>query len=242
MTTLPAVLFIGRQDDCEGAICALRQSLSACLEIVGSPAEAVSSLRRQSWPLVVFSLSPSVAEACELARTFGSMDLPHAIGARWGVLPFELGGGDGAAAAALARSSGLDFVLPASGTGPEWQQALRSVLTGADGSFDENALIERMMGNQQLARLVVHAFLLDVPQQLVALEQALAMGDARTSARAAHSIRGAAANAGSDGLVPLARKLEEALNAGDLDFGRRLLPELAGSFSSLRPRLERFCS
>ncbi|MFO0341091.1 MAG: Hpt domain-containing protein, partial [Acidobacteriota bacterium] len=158
------------------------------------------------------------------------------------LLPYGLGRNDQNEAAKLARSIGLDRVLPASAKGVEWQAALASLGPLAFAQFDEGALIERLLGNEQLARLVVNAFLLDVPAQLLLLEQALDAGDIASSARAAHSIRGAAANAGSDSLVPIARQIEQALNNGDIVFGKELLPELAGRFLSLRPRLERFCS
>ncbi|MBZ2183591.1 MAG: Hpt domain-containing protein [Bryobacter sp.] len=239
MVSLVTVLLIGPEDACPSAVEFLRKSIPARIETARTPAEAVSSLLRRSWPLVVLYLGPTITESLELARTLSGIGSP---GPRWGLLPYGLGRNDQNEAAKLARSIGLDRVLPASAKGVEWQAALASLGPLAFAQFDEGALIERLLGNEQLARLVVNAFLLDVPAQLLLLEQALDAGDIASSARAAHSIRGAAANAGSDSLVPIARQIEQALNNGDIVFGKELLPELAGRFLSLRPRLERFCS
>jgi HPt (histidine-containing phosphotransfer) domain-containing protein len=107
--------------------------------------------------------------------------------------------------------------------------------------FDAEDLIDRMMGNEELARRIVGVFLEDVPLQLLALQQALATHDATASSRIAHSIRGAASNAGGESLVELARGIEQASNEGQFDQVSELVPQLEDRFVQLKPLLEEFC-
>ena len=107
--------------------------------------------------------------------------------------------------------------------------------------FDAEDLIDRMMGNEALAKQIVGIFLEDVPRQLLALSEALGAEDSQKTGRIAHSIRGAAANAGGGALVALSRAIEEASGEGKLSEVRPLLVDLETRFSELRPELEKFC-
>jgi HPt (histidine-containing phosphotransfer) domain-containing protein len=57
---------------------------------------------------------------------------------------------------------------------------------------------------------------------------------------AAHTIKGAAANAGGVSLQKLAGKLEKLGEAGALARASELLPELAATFRSVKPVMESF--
>ena len=128
---------------------------------------------------------------------------------------------------------------------------LRAVGTGTtpqgaenhDGAnFDAEDLVERLMGNQDLAIRVAGAFLDSMPQQLAALADAIAGSDAEATRLLAHSIRGAAANVGGETVREIALKLENLGESGATEAAREILPELAARFESLKPAILRFCN
>jgi HPt (histidine-containing phosphotransfer) domain-containing protein len=90
-----------------------------------------------------------------------------------------------------------------------------------------------MMGDKALAAIVLNAFLDDVPRQMAVLKQALAINDAPTAGRQAHTIKGAAANAGGERLRQLADAMEHSADAGDLEAVRRSIPVLEAGFQQL---------
>jgi CheY-like chemotaxis protein len=107
--------------------------------------------------------------------------------------------------------------------------------------FDQDDLLERLGGNENLARRVVGGFLNDTPRQLELLARAIGGGDTETARRAAHSIKGSAANVGGRQLRELAWKLEQLGHAGDLHPAPAMLEELAASFARTRGPMEQFC-
>ncbi len=106
--------------------------------------------------------------------------------------------------------------------------------------FDADDLVERMMGNEDLARRIARSFVDSMPGQLAALADAIGRSDPRGTMLAAHTIKGAAANAGGVSLQKLAGKLEKLAEAGALARASELLPELAATFRSVKPVMESF--
>ena len=107
--------------------------------------------------------------------------------------------------------------------------------------FDADDLIDRLMGNEDLAKRVAGAFLDSMPQMLTALANGINSFDAEATRLAAHSIKGVAANVGTDGVRDLASKLESLGANGSLASAAEILPELAATFQSLKPVIQRFC-
>ena len=107
--------------------------------------------------------------------------------------------------------------------------------------FEPEDLLERLSGNEPLARRVVTRFLGDVPEQLAVLARAVENADSEAAHRAAHSIKGAAANAGGPRVREAAWKLEQLGRDSDWAAAAAMLPELAACFESVRPLMERFC-
>jgi len=92
--------------------------------------------------------------------------------------------------------------------------------------FDAQSLIERLLGDRELARSVAEGFVADLPQLLAGLERHVAAGDPAAAGRQAHAIKGAAANVGAESINALAYALEQAGQAGELDPFREALPTL----------------
>jgi two-component system sensor histidine kinase/response regulator len=105
--------------------------------------------------------------------------------------------------------------------------------------FDEAGLIERMMGDRELARSIVGTFLVDIPKQLAALESQLKASDTAAAARQAHRIKGAAASVSAGALQKLALEIEEAASAGHLKAMAARFPELQREFHLARERMRK---
>jgi two-component system, sensor histidine kinase and response regulator len=113
--------------------------------------------------------------------------------------------------------------------------------SAVEDRFDADDLIERLMGNKALAKRVAEAFVNNMPQELLALSTAIRNSDSEAIVIAAHSIKGAAANAAGTVVSDLAAKLENLGRAGDIHSAAEILPELHAEFQSLKPAIERFC-
>jgi len=107
-------------------------------------------------------------------------------------------------------------------------------------TFDRAGLVARLMGNRELARLVVGEFLADIPKQIEALKHSLAVGETGDAIRLAHSIKGASANVGGELLRPLALELEKAGQAGDVDAMATGVPLLELEFARLKEAMHDF--
>jgi PAS domain S-box-containing protein len=119
-----------------------------------------------------------------------------------------------------------------------WLPGLPAAAEPAQAVFDEESLLNRLLGDRQLAGQVVKGFLEDFPSQLNNLRKRLDAADAQGAALQAHRLGGAAAAVSAGGLRALAQAMERAGTGGKLeDFGT-LLPRTAGEFERLKTSLE----
>ncbi len=140
-----------------------------------------------------------------------------------------------ALADALDRWLPSDDVTPAAmvPAGPR-----RTVPAGAGDAaapaFDSAGMMDRLMGDQDLARIVVDGFLEDAPRLVQGLRDALAAGDGEVAVRQAHTIKGASATVGGEALRAVALRMERAGSAGDFEAVTARLPELESELDRLR--------
>ncbi len=99
--------------------------------------------------------------------------------------------------------------------------------------FDRNTLVERLMGDEELADGVLSIFLEDAPKQIAGLKEALEKGDAPVLHRRAHTIKGAAANVSALMLQEVALRMERLGEEGDLEGAAALLPALEEALEAL---------
>jgi PAS domain S-box-containing protein len=104
--------------------------------------------------------------------------------------------------------------------------------------FDEDALVERLMGDHELAHDVLRGFLDDLPRQIVTLELTLAENDLALATRQAHTIKGAASTVSAEALRQLAAAIEAAGRAADLPTMKALVPGLRPRFEALKTSIE----
>ena len=107
--------------------------------------------------------------------------------------------------------------------------------------FDQADFVERLMGNEDLARRIIRRFIEDMPKQIALLAKAVENRDAQAVRLVAHSIKGAADNVGGMEMRQVAWTLEQTGSAGDLVAAAAALPALSASFKRVTPIVEKFC-
>ena len=103
--------------------------------------------------------------------------------------------------------------------------------------FDSEALLNRLMGDRQVAGRIVKGFLEEVPSQLDELRKRLVEADAPGARLLAHALKGSAATVSAVSLHAIALQLERAADAGRLDRFGELLFRAAQEFERLKGAL-----
>ncbi len=104
--------------------------------------------------------------------------------------------------------------------------------------WDRTDLLERLMGDEELARTILDGFLVDIPRQTQALRSFLEAGDAPGAERQAHTIKGASATVGGEALREAAFEMEQAARTGDLEAVWALLEKLETRFEEFKKAIE----
>ena len=103
--------------------------------------------------------------------------------------------------------------------------------------FDEADLLSRLIGDRQLADIVIKGFVEDCPSLLNHLRMRLDEKDGPGAARQAHCLQGAAAAVSAGSLHALARTMEQAGKAAEWDDFGELLPRAAEEFEQIKSAL-----
>lgn len=101
-----------------------------------------------------------------------------------------------------------------------------AVDTGTDDGFSIDILVERLDGDEEIAREVAIAFVDSSRELLQGLEGAITDERADAVRLNAHSIKGAAANIGANALAETAAVIEDAGRDGRLEPAIQVLPQL----------------
>ena len=104
--------------------------------------------------------------------------------------------------------------------------------------FDRVSLLERLLGDEELANAILVGFLEDIPRKFTALKKALDDSDASSVQLQAHTIKGASANVGAVALKEIAHHIEVACEAGDLVEVESLVPQLDKQFEVLKKLIQ----
>jgi PAS domain S-box-containing protein len=107
--------------------------------------------------------------------------------------------------------------------------------------FEIPALLRRLMGDRDLAVVVLKAFLEDAPLQFEHLRARLAEQDPPGVRLYAHALKGAAANVGGEALRHAACAIENAADARDLAAVAAGLPALEAKLLELKLAIEEEC-
>jgi PAS domain S-box-containing protein len=112
---------------------------------------------------------------------------------------------------------------------------------GMDGGavFDYEKMLERMLGDEVLAKTVMGAFLDEMPGLVETLDRSVRDGDPHGIELYAHSIKGAAANFSMERLRGVAGGIETAGKNGALAVAHAALPDLELEFQAALSEVER---
>jgi PAS domain S-box-containing protein len=232
------------------------QKLGLCADAVGNGAEAVELLRFVPYDLVLMDMQmPEMdgLEATRIIRNAQSAVLNHRVP----VIAMTANSMQGDRQRCLA--AGMDDYV----SKPVSPQALAEALNTwlpkespekrSDGSvgetsvsesvseipiFDRAELVDRLLGDEELADSILTRFVETTTQQIESLRQALNSGDSAAAKHIAHSIKGAASNVGGERLQREASELEQAAHAGDLSAARGRLAELQAQFERMKEAIQ----
>lgn len=104
--------------------------------------------------------------------------------------------------------------------------------------FDQQALIERIDGDEELLETILEMFVENIPDRLDAIKTAIDNNDITLLKREAHSLKGAAATISADRITELAQQLEELKINGNLSKVKSILALLYLEFEQLKTTLE----
>ncbi|MFH1114901.1 MAG: PAS domain S-box protein [Pseudomonadota bacterium] len=100
--------------------------------------------------------------------------------------------------------------------------------------WNKAGMMERLMGDEDLAKEIVEAFLKDVPTQIEMLRQCVEQGDVVDVESRIHTLKGVSANVGGEDLWESAFQLEKAMKMGDSAAALERMTELEVRFGHLR--------
>lgn len=117
---------------------------------------------------------------------------------------------------------------------------VRSMDPGARPIIDYDVSLARLGGSRELFDMLVKLYLEDSAKQHQELQDALAARDARRLVRAAHTLKGLAANFEARAAVDAALQVETAARNGDWDRILAARPALVEAFGRLDQALADF--
>ena len=121
-------------------------------------------------------------------------------------------------------SAMIEKWLPSRSSTPSPQAA--RVAAPTTDLFDRDGLLDRLTGDEDLAREIIDEYLTQTQHGIAGLKRDLDNGDAPLVRRGAHTIKGASATVGAVSLQAMAGRIEMAAATGDLDTSASLIAQL----------------
>ena len=104
--------------------------------------------------------------------------------------------------------------------------------------WDRHKMMERLLDDKDLAKMIQDRFLADIPQRIQELKAFLESGDVSGVEFQAHTINGASANMGGERLRAVASEMENAAIAHDLTAASSFMNELERQFDRLKEEMQ----
>ncbi len=118
------------------------------------------------------------------------------------------------------------------------QTAGPTVSEPAAAIFDSEVFLKRLMGDRQLAGVILKGFLADFPSQMNHLRKCLVESNGSGVRLQAHTLKGSAATVSAGALCAIALEMERASGAGELDQVSELLPRAVEEFEAFKSALQ----
>ncbi|MFZ4774325.1 MAG: response regulator [Terrimicrobiaceae bacterium] len=237
------------EDNTTNRIIAIKmiEKLGHAADAVGNGREAVESLRRMPYDIVIMDCQMPVMDGFEATR----MIRDPSSGVRNPQIPIialtaHAMKGD----RELCLEAGMDDYLtkpvhPAElaatiercnpGRFPASEPAPAPLSRGMEDlqDFDLPGYLDRTMNDRELATEIAEAFLADAPILFSQLSAAIAEGNAEAAGKFAHTLKGSCANMGGDVLSHIAAQMQTAGKERNLSLLRQLLPAAETSLQVL---------
>ena len=120
----------------------------------------------------------------------------------------------------------LEKWLPHNDDKPVAASDSSSVPVKTSAIFDYDGMMERLMDDEELAKMITDIFIDDIPKRIDALKQAILVFDSKNSELQSHSMKGAAGNIGTNQFLNVAAEIEKASRCEDFTTISALIPEL----------------
>jgi CheY-like chemotaxis protein len=224
------------------------EKLGYCADTVVDGAAAVEALREGAYDLVLMDCEMPVMDGYEATAMIRQLNIPripiiavtaHAMPGdrdkclRAGMDDFLSKPVDiHQLSAVLAKWSQKGFLRPAVGTAEP--PHIEPMVTG----FDRAALLERLMGDRELAQLIVNGFLADFPTRWNDLRLRLAERDQPGARMLAHTLKGSSATVSATTVSAICLQMEVAAANGQLDHCGELLARVGEEFARFKSTLE----
>jgi CheY-like chemotaxis protein len=172
----------------------------------GNGREAIERLEQEHFDLILMDVEMAEVDGYEATATIRRKEAT--TGAHIPIIAMTARALKGDRERCLA--AGMDDYVSKPIRPEELFAAVERLLPGAARAvtFDENALRERLSGDDELMTDVIRVFLEDLPVRLAAIEAAVASRNAKALREAAHALKGAAGNLSADRLFEAAGVLE----------------------------------
>ena len=104
--------------------------------------------------------------------------------------------------------------------------------------WDRDKMMERLLDDKDLAKMIQDRFLADIPQRIQALKAFFESGDVSGVEFQAHTIKGVSANVSGERLRAVAFEMEKAAIAHDLTAASSFMNELERQFDRLKEEMQ----
>ena len=108
------------------------------------------------------------------------------------------------------------------------------------GEWTPVAMLERLGGDEELARQLVELFVAECPRMMAAVRESVESGDVEQVRRAAHAFKGSVGNFTDGAPMTTAFELEQTGRAGSIDDAPAILRRLEQEVDAFLGALRRF--
>jgi PAS domain S-box-containing protein len=229
--------------------CAQLMKLGYKADIVANGAEAVAACARRTYDLVLMDCEMPLMDGYEATRQIRALPIP-----RIAIIAVTANMGTNDRDRCLASGMDDSMTKPVdlvrlSELLAHWCSTPKSSpLSASIGHsnaetpvriFDEESLLQRLLGDRTLAQIILQGFLQNLPQQLERLRHRALHRDAQGGLQDAHTLKGSSATVSATLLSATARAMEHAALEGDMERFGSLLPRAHAESKQLIAELER---
>lgn len=227
---------------------AMLERMGCAVQVAENGEEAVRLATEKEFDLILMDVQMPVMDGLEATRTIRERGLASPTCRIVGLSAHA-----GVEQRAACLTAGMDDYL----SKPVRSQELKTVIEAVAGAMrqsdgagntpaggppviDWGRAMETVGGDRRLLGEIIEVFLDDCPRQVLALDAAIAAGDAATLRRLTHSLRGSLSYLGAEAASATIAELEQIAMSGQLEGGENLQKRLVSQIGQLTSELHAF--